>query len=190
MAPERRHEDGQNRKGFQPAHEHGKAEGDLAERRQGRTSRGRAELAEARSAAAHRRYAEADGIEDGHAVKDQDERPEDAEHGIDEEESGHAVNEVHREFFAIGTDVQDQVGMHLLTDDGSKGLDQQHDTRDLQAACRRTGAAADEHQDQEDELREDRPLVEVVGDKPRRRRNGHGLEKGLAQGFDAIPLLG
>lgn len=190
MAPEGRHEDSQDRQGFQAAHEHGQAEGDFAERRQGRTSSRRTELAESRPAAAHGRDTEADGIEDGHAVKDHDERPEDAEHGVDEEEFGYAVNEVHREFFAIRTDVQDHVGMYLLADDGGNGLDQQHDARHFQAACRRAGTAADEHQDQEDEFGKDRPLFKVVGDEARRRRNGHGLEKGLAQGFDAVPLLG
>ena len=64
------------------------------------------------------------------------------------------------------------------------------DARDFEAGCRRTGTAADEHQDQEDEFGKDRPLFKVVGDEARRRRNGHGLEKGLAQGFDAVPLLG
>ena len=77
------------------------------------------------------------------------------------------------------------LGMELLPDERVDHLEQQHEARDLDAARGRARAAADEHEQDDQELGEGGPDIEVIRDEAGRRGDRGDLEGRVAEGLCA-----
>ena len=78
-------------------------------------------------------------------------------------------------------DVDDTVWIQLLENDGARIAHEKDEACDFDATCGRTGTAADDHEEEQQELRERRPCFKIRRNKARRRQRCH-LKHGEAYG--------
>ena len=170
---------------LEAAQEHLDAEDALGEVGEAGEGAGGAGDAEGGANVAESGDADAEGVEGADAVESQEERPEDDGEDVEEEELPDAHQDVAADLDAVHVRADDAARAEFLVHDGPGVLGEQDDARDLDAAGRRPGAAAADHEHHQDALREGRPLVEVSGDEASRRERAD-LEARVAEGLDGL----
>ena len=100
---------------------------------------------------------------------------------IGKEVDQHAAHGLIADGLALKPDPLDAGGQDELFELIEVGLEKDNDARELEAARRRTGAGAPEHQKHQEPARELRPFVKVGGGKARGAHDSGDLEIGVAQ---------
>ena len=114
------------------------------------------------------------------------ERRHDRDAEVEDEESQDAFHHIDGDGLISQLDQGDGMGMDETVKLLVAPLEDQHDPDAFDGAAGGAGRAADEHQDQEDDLGEGGPLGEVVRDESGRRDDRGDLEDRQAEGFGEI----
>ena len=138
-------------------------------------------MAECRADAAHGGEGDAEGIQEGEAVKHHDRSPQEGEHDVEKEEAEHAVKDVGRVAVFSGGDGLNGTGVEVELQQGKDAFPEKDEADDFHPACGGAAAAADKDQKEEEEAAEVGPPVKVSGDKAGGGGDRCGVKEGLSQ---------
>ena len=180
-APSERHEQQQQREDLQTAEQHADHEHDLAQRREDGKASGRPDKGEPRPDVGQARERGSEIRCEVQPVERHDQPRDEQDDDVEREERHGVVDRLPVDRLAVEPDLFNAAGAQHFLDLDRAGLEQQHHARELQTAGGAAGAAADKHQQHEQELGVFRPEIEVRGGKAGRRDDRCDLEERIAQ---------
>ena len=180
-APRERHEQQQQREDLQAAEQHADHEHDLAQRREDGKASGRPDKGEPRPDVGQARECGGEIRREVQPVERHDQPGDEQDDDVEREVRQGVVDGLPVDRLAVEADVFHAARAQHLLDLDRAGFEQQHHARELQTAGGAAGAAADKHQQHEQELGVFRPEIEVRGGKAGRRDDRCDLEERIAQ---------